>query len=40
MTKRKQYLKEFKLDAIPLLDEQNYSQAETARNLGGKVDQF
>jgi transposase len=34
MTKRKQYSKEFKLDAIALVVEQNYSQAEAARNLG------
>ena len=34
MTKRKQYSKEFKLDAIALVVEQNYSQTEAARNLG------
>ena len=34
MTKRKTYSKEFKLDAIALVNEQNYSQAEAARNLG------
>ena len=34
MTKRKKYSKEFKLDAIALVIEQNYSQAEAARNLG------
>ena len=34
MTKRKKYSKEFKLDAIALVKEQNYSQAEAARNLG------
>ena len=34
MTKRKQYSKEFKLDAIALVVEQSYSQTEAARNLG------
>lgn len=34
MTKRKKYSKEFKLDAIALVIEQNYSQAEASRNLG------
>jgi transposase len=34
MTQRKKYSKEFKLDAIALVIEQNYSQAEAARNLG------
>jgi transposase len=34
MTKRKKYSKEFKLDAIALVIEQNYSQVEAARNLG------
>lgn len=34
MTKRNRYSKEFKLDAISLVLEQNYSQAEAARNLG------
>lgn len=34
MTKRKKYSKEFKLDAIALVKEQNYSQVEAARNLG------
>lgn len=34
MTKRKKYSKEFKLDAIALVVEQNYSQAEASRNLG------
>ena len=33
MTKRKKYSKEFKLDAIALVIEQNYSQAEASRNL-------
>lgn len=30
----KKYSKEFKLDAISLVKEQNYSQAEAARSLG------
>ena len=34
MTKRKKYSKEFKLDAIALVVDQNDSQAEAARNLG------
>jgi transposase len=34
MTKRKKYSKEFKLDAIALVVEQNYSQTEASRNLG------
>jgi transposase len=34
MTKRKKYSKEFKPDAIALVVEQNYSQAEASRNLG------
>jgi len=34
MTTRKRYSKEFKLDAVALVVEQNYSQAEAARNLG------
>ena len=34
MTNRKKYSKEFKLDAIALVVEQNYSQAEASRNLG------
>lgn len=34
MTKRKKYSKEFKLDAIALVVEQNHSQAEAARNMG------
>ena len=33
-TTRKKYTKEFKLDAIALVMEQNYSQAEASRNLG------
>lgn len=34
MAKRKKYSKEFKLDAIALVVEQNYSQAEASRSLG------
>lgn len=34
MKKRKKYSKEFKLDAIALVIEQNYSHAEAARNIG------
>ncbi|TMN94990.1 hypothetical protein CWB66_18790 [Pseudoalteromonas sp. S558] len=34
MTKRKKYSKEFKLDAIALVVEQNYSQAKASSNLG------
>ena len=34
MTKRRKYPKEFKLDAINLVLEQGYSQAEAARSLG------
>lgn len=34
MTTRKQYTKEFKLDAISLVLEQGYKQAEAARSLG------
>lgn len=33
MTKRKQYSKEFKLDAISLVLEQGYTRAEAARSL-------
>ena len=33
MTTRKKYSKEFKLDAISLVLEQNYSRAEAARSL-------
>jgi len=33
MTKRKKYSKEFKLDAISLVLEQNYSRVEAARSL-------
>jgi transposase-like protein len=34
MTTRKKYSKEFKLDAIALVVDQNYSQDEASRNLG------
>jgi transposase len=34
ITKLKKYSKEFKLDAITLVIEQNYSQVEASRNLG------
>ena len=34
MSKRKRYSKEFKLDAVSLVLDQNYSRAEAARNLG------
>lgn len=34
MSKRKKYTKEFKLDAISLVLDQNYSRVEAARNLG------
>lgn len=34
MTTRKKYSKEFKLDAISLVADQGYSQAEAARSLG------
>lgn len=37
MTTRKQYTKEFKLDAISLVLEQGYKQAEAARSLGINV---
>jgi len=33
MTTRKKYSKEFKLDAISLVNEQGYNKAEAARNL-------
>ena len=33
MTKRKQYTKEFKLDAVSLVTEQGYSRTEAARRL-------
>jgi transposase-like protein len=34
MTKRKKYTKEFKLDAISLVRDQNLNIAEASRNLG------
>jgi transposase len=34
MMTRKQYTKEFKLDAVRLVTEQGYTRAEAARNLG------
>ena len=34
MTKRKKYTKEFKLDAISLVRDQNLNVAEASRNLG------
>jgi len=34
MTTRKQYTKEFKLDAVSLVIEQEYSRTEAARSLG------
>ncbi|MEW7980255.1 MAG: transposase, partial [Candidatus Sedimenticola endophacoides] len=34
MKPRKKYSKEFKLDAVSLVLEQDYSRAEAARNLG------
>jgi transposase len=34
MATRKQYTKEFKQDAVRLVTEQGYRQAEAARNLG------
>ena len=37
MTVRKTYPKEFKLDAISLVVDQGYSQAEAARSLGIKA---
>ena len=33
MTTRKKYTKEFKLDAIALVNEQGYNRAEAARSL-------
>ena len=44
MATRKKYSKEFKLDAISLVNEQGYSKADAARNLAvspgllGRVD--
>jgi len=34
MTMRKKYSKEFKLDAVSLVTEQDYTRAEAARSLG------
>ena len=34
MTERKKYTKEFKLDAVSLVLEQEYSRSEAARSLG------
>ena len=34
MTTRKQYTKEFKLDAVSLVTEQGYNRTEAARSLG------
>lgn len=34
MTTRKKYSKEFKLDAVSLVTEQNFNRAEAARSLG------
>ena len=34
MTTRKTYSKEYKLDAVSLVKDQNYNQSEAARNLG------
>jgi transposase len=34
MAERKKYPKEFKLDAVSLVTEQNYSRAEAAKSLG------
>jgi transposase len=34
MTTRKKYSKEFKLDAVSLITEQQYTRAEAARSLG------
>ena len=34
MTARKKYSKEFKLDAVSLVIDQNYTRSEAARNLG------
>ena len=34
MTERKRYTKEFKLDAVSLVLEQEYSRSEAARSLG------
>ncbi len=34
MTARKKYSKEFKLDTVSLVTEQNYTRSETAKSLG------
>ena len=34
MTKRKKYSREFKLDAVSLVTEQDYTRVEAARSLG------
>ena len=34
MTIRKKYSKEFKLDAVSLVTEQNYTRSEAAKSLG------
>ncbi len=34
MTARKKYSKEFKLDAVSLVTEQNYTRSEAAKSLG------
>lgn len=34
MTARKKYSKEYKLDAVSLVKDQNYNRTEAARNLG------
>jgi len=34
MTARKKYSKEYKLDAVSLVKDQNYNRSEAARNLG------
>jgi len=34
MTARKKYSKEFKLDAVSLVIDQNYTRSEAAKNLG------
>ena len=36
MTERQRYTKEFKLDAISLVQDQGYKQSEAAKNLGIK----
>ncbi len=34
MTARKKYSKEYRLDAVSLVKDQNYNRSEAARNLG------